>query len=262
MPVYYDQLGKAVNLISDPKRIISLVPSQTELLFDLGLENNIIGITKFCTHPKKKVKHLAKVGGTKSLSIKKIRNLNPDIIIANKEENDQNQIEELQKSFPVWTSDIGNLQDALDMILNLGKVTNKVREADRIVHDITLTFNSLNSISLNLRVAYFIWRKPYMVAGKGTFINDILQKSGLTNVFELERYPEIYAGTLVEAMPDVVFLSSEPYPFKERHIDEFKLLLPNSIIKIVDGEMFSWYGSRLLQTPNYLQQIIRELIEK
>ena len=158
MPVYYDQLGKAVNLISDPKRIISLVPSQTELLFDLGLENNIIGITKFCTHPKKKVKHLAKVGGTKSLSIKKIRNLNPDIIIANKEENDQNQIEELQKSFPVWTSDIGNLQDALDMILNLGKVTNKVREADRIVHDITLTFNSLNSISLNCSLyMHLLW---------------------------------------------------------------------------------------------------------
>jgi ABC-type Fe3+-hydroxamate transport system substrate-binding protein len=259
MPPYQDQIGNTINLTTLPKRIVSLVPSQTELLFELGLDREIVGVTKFCIHPKIKIKSVAKIGGTKSLSINKIKALRPDLIIANKEENEQDQIETLQKIYPVWTSDISKLADAFDMITNVGQITGKIMEAQKMVQRINQGFSLLNSNTLNLRVAYFIWRKPYMVAGRGTFINDVLQKCGFENVIKLDRYPEIYAGNLIEAKPDVVLLSTEPYPFKDRHIEEFKTLLPNAIIKLVDGEIFSWYGSRLLHAPAYLNKLITDL---
>jgi ABC-type Fe3+-hydroxamate transport system substrate-binding protein len=255
MPIYYDQLGRAISLPSVPKRIISVVPSQTELLFYLGLKKEIIGITKFCIYPANKFKSTAKIGGTKTLSIDKIKWLKPDLIIANKEENDQNQIEDLAKICPVWISDVNTLEDAIEMIERVGAVTGKIVESTVLSKAISQKFNEINIQPLNLRAAYFIWRKPYMVAGKNTFIDDMLHKCGLINAFDIKRYPEVYAGTIVDARPDVILLSSEPYPFKDRHFDEFKAMLPNVTVKIVDGEMFSWYGSRLLKAPEYFREL-------
>jgi ABC-type Fe3+-hydroxamate transport system substrate-binding protein len=259
MPVYYDQLGREVNLTEVPKRVISAVPSQTELLFYLGLDQEIIGITKFCIHPADKFKSTAKIGGTKQLDIAKIKALKPDLIIANKEENERGQIEELMTFCPVWISDISDLQGAIDMIERVGALVDREHEANALSHAIDLQFNNLTIQQTNLRTAYFIWRKPYMVAGKNTFIDSMLQKCGLTNVFNTDRYPEIDANMLIKANPDVILLSSEPYPFKEKHIAEFKALLPSSIIKIVDGELFSWYGSRLLYAPPYFEKLSDEL---
>jgi len=259
MSSFRDQLGRTVNLQGIPKRIISLVPSQTELLFYLGLDEEIAGITRYCIHPADKFKTKPKVGGTKQLDIAKIRSLQPDLIIANKEENERSQVEELQDLFPVWISNISNLQDALDMINGVGELVGKSTEAQLLSKQINQQFNNTTIKPSGLRAAYFIWRKPYMVAGKGTFIDHMLQKCGLTNVFDLDRYPEVYAATIVDANPDVILLSSEPYPFKERHIAEFKALLPSAIIKIVDGEMFSWYGSRLLQAPKYFDELSSQL---
>ena len=259
MPIFYDQLGRAVNLPSIPKRVISVVPSQTELLFYLGLNKEIVGITKFCIHPSNKFKIKAKVGGTKQLNIKKIKALEPDLIIANKEENDQNQVEELMQVCPVWISDIANLNDALEMIKRVGAVVGKAPEAAAVSESVSERFNELNIKPSKLKAAYFIWRKPYMVAGRNTFIDDMLQKCGFVNAFDIKRYPEVYAGTLVDANPDVILLSSEPYPFKERHIDEFKALLPLAKVRIVDGEIFSWYGSRLLKAPEYFEKLVFEI---
>jgi len=255
MSIFYDQTGRAIELSGHPKRIISVVPSQTELLFYLGLDKEVVGITKFCIHPANKFKTTTKVGGTKTLSIKKIKALNPDIIIANKEENDKEKIEELSEFCPVWISDISTLNDAIDMIARVGVLVGKDATATLLVKSITKKFRALKPSALKPKVAYFIWRKPYMVAGKNTFIDDMLQKCGFINAFEQERYPEVYAGNLVDAEPDLILLSSEPYPFKERHIDEFKALLPNARIEIVDGEMFSWYGSRLLKAPEYFAEL-------
>ncbi|SHM03531.1 helical backbone metal receptor [Mucilaginibacter sp. OK098] len=260
MPVFYDQLNRGVNLPSVPKRIISVVPSQTELLFYLGLDEEIIGITKFCIHPADKFKSTTKIGGTKQLDIAKIISLKPDLIIANKEENERSQLEELMQHFPVWISDISDLDGALQMIAGVGALVGKHKEALALNNNISLKFNELKLAPLDLHVAYFIWRKPYMVAGKNTFIDDMLQKCGLVNAFEKERYPEIDALLLREAKPDVILLSSEPYPFKEKHIVELKAIIPNAVIKLVDGEMFSWYGSRLLDTPAYFNTLISELI--
>jgi ABC-type Fe3+-hydroxamate transport system substrate-binding protein len=256
MPVYHDQMNRTVELPSTPKRIISLVPSQTELLFDLGLNEEIAGITKFCIHPADVVKQKIKIGGTKTLNIKLIKEIKPDLIIGNKEENERGQIEELMQLFPVWMSDIADLPGALDMIQRVGELVGRSAAAAKLTTGIATGFAQLNRQPGNLRVAYLIWRKPYIVAGRGTFIDAMLQKCGFSNSFDMERYPEVTDELLIAAKPDLVFLSSEPYPFKEKHINEFKALLPGADVQLVDGEMFSWYGSRLLKAPAYFKSII------
>lgn len=257
MAVFHDQLNREVCLPAVPKRMISVVPSQTELLLYLGLDAELVGITKFCIHPKQKVKSITKVGGTKQLNIPLIKSLQPDLIIANKEENERSQVEELMNTCPVWISDIYDLDTAIKMIRGVGLIVDRQGEAEILCSEISLGFNTLLLPRLNLRVAYLIWRKPYMVAAKQTYIDSLLQKCGLINTFVTARYPEVSADELVKVNPDVVFLSSEPYPFAQKHIEEFKQLLPKAKIILVDGELFSWYGSRLLQVPEYLKSLMQ-----
>lgn len=259
MAVFHDQLNRVVSLPAVPQRIISVVPSQTELLFYLGLDTEVIGITKFCVHPEQKLKTVTKVGGTKQLNIGLIKSLQPDLIIANKEENERGQVEELMNICPVWISDINDLDTALDIIRSVGSIVNRSVQANALCADINAAFNSLVLPSLNLRAAYFIWRKPYMVAGKHTFIDNMLQWCGLSNAFNSTRYPEVTIEELERIRPDVVFLSSEPYPFGQKHTDEFKKILPQALVILVDGEMFSWYGSRLLYAPAYFSKLIAAL---
>ncbi|HCN83551.1 MAG TPA: cobalamin-binding protein [Sphingobacteriaceae bacterium] len=257
-----DQLNRDILIPAKPLRIISLVPSQTELLFDLGLDNEIIGITKFCIHPKDKTKQKAKIGGTKALDIEKIRRLNPDLIIGNKEENEKDQIESLAKEFPVWMSDIYNLKDAIDMISEIGSIVGRRQQAKDLAEKIASLFNLLpKPLNASTRVAYFIWKNPYMVAANNTFIDHIMHLAGWKNAINASRYPEISAEELKKINPDVILLSSEPYPFKEKHIKEFQKICPGKPIIIVDGELFSWYGSRLQYTPSYLQQLQKQIHE-
>jgi ABC-type Fe3+-hydroxamate transport system substrate-binding protein len=262
--IFTDQLHRKILLPYPPQRIISLVPSQTELLFDLGLENEIVGITKFCIHPADKTKLKLKIGGTKKLRIEQIRQLKPDLIIGNKEENEKSQIGCLMEEFPVWMSDICTLGDALDMINQIGIITGREQKAQDISARIKKEFNSLSHNSTSqassvLRIAYFIWKDPYMVAAAGTFINNIIELSGWQNAFSASRYPQISAEQLKEADPDLIFLSSEPYPFKEKHIQEFKLICPDRPVVVVDGELFSWYGSRLQYAPAYIRNLKRQI---
>ncbi|WPV02353.1 helical backbone metal receptor [Mucilaginibacter sp. cycad4] len=261
MPVFRDQLSRKVELSGIPKRIVSIVPSQTELLFHLGLNAEVIGITKFCIRPADAFRSITKVGGTKQLDIQKIRSLAPDLIIANKEENDRLQVEELMNICPVWISDIFDLDSALQMIGCIGDIIGKPGQANMLCVEINDRFNGIKLPLNRLNVAYLIWRKPYMLAGKGTFIDSMLQKCGLNNVTEAERYPQIDVAALVAADPDLVFLSSEPYPFTQKHMDDFKVLLPNAKVALVDGEMFSWYGSRLLNAPAYFKPLMNELVK-
>ncbi len=259
MPVFYDQMNNAVNLPETPSRIISIVPSQTELLFDLGLEGQIVGITKFCIHPAGGVKQVTKIGGTKQLNLQAIHKLKPDLIIANKEENEQSQVLELMKHYPVWISDIHDLHSALSMINKVGEITGRQTEASAISNEIFKRFGYIKPTGKQTRVAYLIWRKPYMAAGQGTFINSMLNLCGFKNVLAASRYPELSVTELIAANPEVILLSSEPYPFAQKHIDEFRKMLPNTQILLVDGELFSWYGSRLLHSPAYFNKLIDKL---
>ena len=129
MPVFTDQLGRTVDLPNPPQRIISLVPSQTELLYSLGLGEAVVGITRFCTHPETWFRQKARIGGTKAIDPARVDALRPDLIIANKEENEKPQVEALATRYPVWTSDIKTLDDALDMIRSIGAITAKLRPA-------------------------------------------------------------------------------------------------------------------------------------
>jgi len=245
-------------------RIISLVPSQTELLFDLGLDEEVVGITKFCIHPEKWFRSKARVGGTKNIKVEIIHQLGPDLIIANKEENTKEQIEELSKHYPVWTTDIKTLDDALQMIKEIGKLTNTTIKATQLANQIKEKFTCLNkqtgSQKPKPKTAYLIWRNPLMAAGGDTFINDMINHCGFENIFkEITRYPETDAKQLNDKNCELLLLSSEPFPFKQKHIQELKLQLPKTTIILVDGEMFSWYGSRLLNAPEYFQELVKEL---
>lgn len=255
------QLKKSLNFTADdlgkkPGRIVSLVPSQTELLHYLGLEAEVVGITKFCVHPHNWFRHKTRVGGTKSLDLERIKELQPDLIIANKEENRKEDIETLAQHYHVYVSDIATLDDALQMITDIGALTATTEPAAELVTGIRNNFNLLKPIDPPVRAAYLIWQEPLMAAGNDTFINDMMQRCGLQNIFGgTERYPETSVEWLRENNCEVLLLSSEPFPFKDVHAEAFRAALPGTKVLLVDGEMFSWYGSRLLLTPGYLGQL-------
>jgi len=254
---FTDQLNNTIELSQAPKRMVCLVPSITELLAYFKLESEVVGITKFCFEPNSWFKSKVKIGGTKTIDIAAIKALKPDLIIANKEENNKAQIEQLQKEFTVWISDIFTLEDAIDMIEKLGSICDKTVEATHLNKNITAVFERLKAKKPSLlKAAYFIWDKPLMVAANNTFINNMMQFAGFKNVFKnLNRYPTINEEQLKTANPNVLLLSSEPFPFKAKHIKKYQRILPKAKIILVDGTMFSWYGSRLAKAPRYFLEL-------
>ncbi len=250
-----DQMGRTVKLQQSPQRIVSLVPSQTELLFDLGLEERIVGRTKFCIHPADKVAHVPSVGGTKKFRFEIIAQLQPDLIIGNKEENYEAGIIQLAADYPVWMSDITTLGEALGMMRQVGALVGRGTRAEELAEAIEGKFAELPPYPRPCRVGYFIWQKPYMAVGQPTFIHDMLTRCGFINAFAEHgygRYPELTAEQIHAAQLDAILLSSEPFPFGEKHQPAFasEFGVP---VHLVDGEMFSWYGSRLLLAADYLR---------
>jgi ABC-type Fe3+-hydroxamate transport system substrate-binding protein len=260
-----------------PKRIISLVPSQTELLFTLGLDEEVIGITKFCVHPESWFKTKQRIGGTKTINIDAVKALQPDLVIANKEENIKEQVEVLQQITQVYVSDVNTLEDALVMITEIGALVNRQDPAVELVNKIQSEFEQLTPLSTPIKTAYLIWKDPYMAAGGDTFISDLLCRCGFKNTFkDVKRYPEVLIKSVSDSSGityepylspaelsdencDLLLLSSEPYPFKQKHLTELQEKLPGCKILLVDGEMFSWYGSRLLASAQYLKQLVAEV---
>jgi ABC-type Fe3+-hydroxamate transport system substrate-binding protein len=254
---FTDMTGRKIGIPYPPKRIVSLVPSQTELLYDLGLDAEVVGITKFCVHPESWFRTKTRIGGTKTVHLDRVRALQPDLIIANKEENTREQVEALAMDFPVWISNIQTVDEGLQMILGIGDLTCTAAMAAELITAISKGFSQLPGSSLPRNVAYFIWKDPWMCAGGDTFINDIIFRMGWRNVLAGQmRYPEVSPQMLADAGVDLVLLSSEPYPFKEKHIAEISKILPAAKILLVDGEMFSWYGSRMLKAVSYLSDFL------
>ena len=258
-----DQTGRTILVPNRLQRIISVVPSQTELLADLGLVEEVAGITKFCVHPAEWFRTKTRIGGTKKLDLPLIKSLNPDLVIANKEENDQSQIETLAIDFPVWISDIKTLSDAKRMILEIGDITNRYFEAVKLLHIIDSAFDDMTDIQKDKRrysTAYLIWNHPIMAAGNDTFISAMMNIAGFHNVFEhLSRYPEISDEQLKAANPELIFLSSEPYHFNEEHVADFIIRFPGIRVMRADGEFFSWYGSRLKNAPAYFLSLFEQI---
>jgi ABC-type Fe3+-hydroxamate transport system substrate-binding protein len=239
-------------------KIVSLVPSITEALFDLGLtENEVVGRTKFCIHPQDKIKNVAVIGGTKNINIEKIKALQPDLILANKEENVKEQVEALMDDYKVMVTNIDTIEDNYYLLKNLGKLFGKEDRAQLFNLKI---YDVLNQAKLDtpIKAAYLIWKNPYMTIGSDTFIHRILSEIGFENIFkDKTRYPQITTEDLADA--DVIMLSSEPFPFKEKHIDELKAFYPDKKIMIVDGEAFSWYGTHIAKCENYFKELLTEI---
>ncbi|MFM2155726.1 MAG: hypothetical protein RL516_475 [Bacteroidota bacterium] len=251
-----DQLGREVLLILPAKRIVSLVPSQTELLFDLGLDTEVVGITKFCIHPEHWLQEKTIVGGTKNFHTDKIKELQPDLIIANKEENTKALIEELALNYPVYISDVNTIEDALQMIADVGKLTGKSTSAEDLICDIKNARDKLSSKNQTKKSCYyFIWKNPWLTVGGDTFINAMIEEAGFVSLSKNQtRYPEIDLNN-IDKQPDFLLLSSEPYPFKQDDAEFLQTKFPASKILFVDGTYFSWYGSRLTNAFGYLSQL-------
>ncbi|PEN10400.1 cobalamin-binding protein [Longibacter salinarum] len=257
-----DQAGRRIRLPDRPKRIVSLVPSITELLYDLKLGERVAGITRFCERPGHWRDEKVIVGGTKNVKQDTIAELEPDLVLANLEENEQEDVEAINA--PVYVTDIETIPDAVDMIRTVGQLTDTVEAAQVMADTIAERFASLQPPA-TIRAAYLIWCEPYMSVGHDTFIHDVMTRAGFENVFaEATRYPEVSISEIAEANPDVVLCSSEPFPFhqKERFTQDIREAIPDTPVEIVDGQLFSWYGSRLLDAPDYLRDLIRRLDEK
>ena len=241
-----DQLGRTVTMTCVPRRIVSLVPSLTELLCDLGLRDWIVGCTKFCVHPAGLRAGVSIVGGTKNVRVAEVLALAPDLVLASKEENVRAQVDEIAASCPTWVSDVTDLASADDLARRLGRLFGVEQQAARITAANRATLARL-AVADRGAAVYLIWREPYMGAGGGTYIDSVLGALGFRNALAArERYPEITEDALRRLAPEHVLLSSEPYPFAERHAAELRALLPGSEVRLVDGELFSWWGSRLM----------------
>ncbi|WP_292009695.1 helical backbone metal receptor [Chryseobacterium sp.] len=239
-------------------KVISLVPSITEALFDLGLtDREIIGRTKFCIHPADKVQNVEIIGGTKTLNIEKIKSLQPDLILANKEENVKDQVEALMSDFKVIVTHVETIEDNYYLLKSLGNIFHQEEKAQAYNLKIYENLNQFK-ISPKVKAAYLIWKDPYMTIGSDTFIHHILTDLGFENIYKDQtRYPEISTEDLAEA--EIILLSSEPFPFKEKHIEELKRIYPNKTIIIVDGEAFSWYGTHLAKCEHKFRQLTMDI---
>lgn len=255
-----DHLGRTLTYDFPPKRIISFAPAITDTLYSLHLNAEIVGRTRFCIHPKEKVKKAVNVGGTKDMKLERVHALKPDIVICEKEENTKEMVEELEKHFPVYVFEVQTVNDALKMIVDLGMLTDRNEEAFTLKQQITTAFQKIPTLKVAKRVAYVIWKDPYMVVGKNTYIQSLLQRMGFVNPFiEYEgRYPTVTEEDFRHANLDYILLATEPYPFQEKHKKAFLTISPDADPVIIDGEMF-WYGVKMLDAVTYFnEKLLRE----
>ncbi len=248
-----------------PKRIICLVPSLTELLYDLNLEEEVVGITKFCEFPSHFRKTKVLVGGTKNIKMERIKELKPDLIICNKEENTEEIVTALALVAPIYLCDIKNLKDNALVISQIGKLCGRNTEAANLIHKINFELNDFQTFlkdqNQGYKVAYFIWYQPWMAVGSDTFIQHMLEINKFENIYKnKDRYPTVEPKKIrLEGDPEVLFLSSEPFPFGDKHAFELGRFTHHAKTVFVDGSYFSWYGSRVSKSFQYFKRLQQEL---
>jgi ABC-type Fe3+-hydroxamate transport system substrate-binding protein len=248
-----DALGTPVQVPLFPQRVVSLCPSQTETLLALGIGERLVGRTKFCIHPQPAIGRVAVVGGTKQVRLDALRSLRPDLIIAEKEEQTPELVATLRTEWPVYVTDVRDYATALHMLATLGELTGLMPAAAQLVKEIETEWRAYSQPATPQRVAYFIWREPWMLAGPDTFIHSALAHAGLQNCVPQGRgrYPAVALQQVAQWAPQRVLLSSEPYPFGAQHVHEVQAALPSAQVQLVDGELFSWYGARMRLMPRY-----------
>ena len=257
-----DQLGRKIKVNTIPQRLVSLVPSITELLVvGFRLEEQVIGITNYCIHPASLLKNKVRLGGPKTIDVKKLQALAPQLVIASKEENTREQVEEVATFVPVYVTDVKTKASAFEAMLSIGTLLDQDLQASQIVAQIKSAFATLPKIQKGPSAAYLIWKEPFMAVGAYNFINDMLFSAGFSNVFASHnsRYPVTSFSEIESLRPEYVLLSSEPYPFSDEHKRLFNQQLPDIKTVLVNGEMFSWYGSRMLKAPAYFNKMFLQI---
>jgi ABC-type Fe3+-hydroxamate transport system substrate-binding protein len=259
---FVDALGTRHARASGEVRIVSLVPSLTELLCDLGLAPLIVGRTGFCMHPREFVKAIPKVGGTKDVKIDKVRALHPTHLVVNIDENEKPTVEKLARFVPqVIVTHPLEPMDNIGLYRLLGGIFGRNQEADSLCTLFLAARDELESAAKNWpreRVLYLIWKAPWMTVSRDTYISRTL---GLAHwdtvpVQASVRYPKLSLTPELIDEIDRVLLSSEPYSFGERHVQELRALCPGRVcIHLVDGAMISWYGSRAIAGLRYLKAL-------
>jgi iron complex transport system substrate-binding protein len=242
-------------------KIISLCPSTTLTLFDLGLEKQVIGRTIFCNKPEDKINRVMKFGGTKNPKIDKIRSFSPSHILFNEEENDITHLKVLQDISEIIIHTPTDIPSSIKMIRDYGQIFNCTESASLWAEKITKKYIELkNENHKTFTYLYLIWKNPYMLAGESTYINSMLSLingKNLASQIPNARYPEISFEQINDLEADFIFLSTEPFPFTEKHIDDFKKI--NSTIKIVDGEALSWHGTYSYYGLDYLNKLAKNI---
>ena len=258
---FTDQLGQPILLNRHPEKVISLVPSITYLLFAFGIDKEVTGITRFCKLPAHWKKQKTIIGGTKDIKFDRIADLKPDIILANKEENTKEMVIELQKIAPVYVSDIQDLEDNYRLITDLGKILKREKAAQELIQEIQTAYTAYHQLKIpSKKTAYFIWKDPWMTVGGDTFINHMLQSAGFDNIFsDRLRYPEVDLQQLQSLDPEVILLSSEPFPFKEKEQNLLQSMFPKACVLLVKGEPFTWFGAYTLQAFSYFQSLQKQI---
>ncbi len=257
--MFVDAVGKSHPVAGADARIISLVPSITELLFALGLKNNVVGRTGFCVHPKQALRTVPKLGGTKDVDIDALFALEPTHVIVNIDENERPLYETLLGKVPhVVVTHPNAPEDNLELYRLLGGIFAREAEATRLCAEFDEALRALKATSdtcARQRVLYLIWREPWMTVSEDTYIAKTLRLVGWECVVTgvPARYPEISEPDIVAARPDLVLLSTEPYPFRAKHAAELERLCPNARVSLIDGEMISWYGNRAIKGLAYLR---------
>jgi ABC-type Fe3+-hydroxamate transport system substrate-binding protein len=246
-------------------RIVSLCPSLTELVFDLGRGDDLVGRTKFCVHPEGRVERVPSVGGTKDPKIERIVALAPDLVLLNEEENRREDADALRAAgLRLHTSMPRDAAETAAMVRSIAAALDRAADGERIAAEIERRAARVRAAARGLppvRWAYLIWRRPYMTVGGDTFVHALLALAGGENVFAAlpDRYPAVEPAALAAADPDVVLLSSEPFPFRQTHADELAALtgLPRARFRLADGELLSWHGSRTPAGIDYAESLLR-----
>ncbi|MGH7948751.1 MAG: helical backbone metal receptor [Candidatus Binataceae bacterium] len=252
-----DDLGFRVELAHPPGRIVSLVPSWTETLFALGFEREVVGVTRFCTEPADRVSTLARVGGTKNPDIAAINGLEPDLVIANAEENRREDVERLRAGgIAVFTTYPRTIAQAVESILRLGQVLARTSQADALAREVVRSVSAIEAgigvwSKIRLRTFCPIWKNPWMAFNADTYAHDVLRMLGFNNVFASagERYPATTLDDALGRRPDVILLPDEPYVFDDGDVEEIKAQLPAPVsrrVLIVSGRDLHWYGVHMV----------------
>jgi ABC-type Fe3+-hydroxamate transport system substrate-binding protein len=250
-----------------PRRIVSLVPSVTETLFALGLDSSIVGVTAYCSEPGEGVASKIKVGGPKDPKLDLIRSLEPDLVVANVEENSKEHVEQLREwGIPVFVTYPRTVREGIEMVRELGAATGTSERTEEIVGEIEPLYRQAINLSKTWRPAqvfYPVWRNPYMTVNRDTYIHDMLAVCGGSNVFadRPERYPEVTLDEMAAARPEVIILPDEPYRFRKAHVEDFNRYtdvpaVRDGRIHLVDGKLLCWYGPRIREALQAIPSLL------